>query len=151
MDRRNPLEEELAGACFVSRREAAGQAGRDAGVRDYVMLGLDDIFLDYAGQHDAGHPVHAALAAVQPGDRLAMQWHDVRPVLVNGAGIMVAQLSAKAAETWKGRQAEIKQVNVIGLLARTREDCRESEYQARLRVDQWEIPLCELALGGAEG
>ncbi len=148
MDRRNPFEAELTGACYVSRRETAEPAGRDTGVRDYVLLGMDDIFLDYAGQHDAGRPVHAALAAVQPGDRLAMQWHDARPVLVNGAGVAVAQLSAKAAETWKDRQAEIKQVNVIGMLVRTREDCRESEYQSRLRVDQWEIPLCELALGG---
>jgi hypothetical protein len=32
------------------------------------------------------------------------------------------------------------------MIVRKREDCREPEYQSRLRVDQWEIPLCELTV-----
>ena len=67
-------------------------------------------------------------------------------MLTSPGGVTVAQLSAKAMETWKNSYSNIQHIRVVGMLVRKREDCRESEYRSRLHVDQWEIPICELTL-----
>ncbi len=146
MDRRNPFADELTGPCFTYRRESAGPAGRDHDASDYVLLGMEDIFLDFAGQQPAGHPVHTALAGLQPGDKLAVSRNGARPALLNADGQMLARFSAKAADTWKDRLDTIRDVQVICNVIRQRTDCKESEYQDRLKADRWEIPICEIRM-----
>jgi ATP-dependent DNA helicase RecQ len=146
VDKRNPFVGELVGPCFVSRREGGGAASASPPEHDYVLLGLEDVFLDFAGRHDAGHRIHAALRALQPGDPVSIRTDGQRPVLVGPSGTVVAQLSASAAGTWRDGLAAIRQVRVICMVVRLRTDCKESEYQSRLRVDRWEIPVCEMVL-----
>jgi ATP-dependent DNA helicase RecQ len=145
-DKRNPFAGDLAGPCFVPRRESAGGAPGDARNRDYVLLGLDDVFLDFAGRCVGGDPIHAALGALQPGDCLRIRANGDRPVLVAPTDAVVAQLSAGAADRWRGCLAAIEQVRVVCLIVRCRSDCKEAEYITRLRTDRWEIPVCELVV-----
>jgi len=146
MDRRNPLAGDLVGPCFVSRRESTNATSTQIQARDYVLLGLDDVFLDYAGQQDSKHPVHATLASLQPGSRLTIRQYGTRPALVTPEGVTVAQLSSKAGETWSERLSTIRDVRVVCMIVRQRTDCKDAEYQSRLRVDQWEIPICEMTI-----
>ena len=146
MDSRNPFAGDLAGPCFASRRESGAGAEADLRGHDYVLLGLDDVFLDFAGRCAAHDPVHAALAALQPGDSLNLCANGERPLLVNPRGTAVAQFSADAAKRWRDRLSTIERVRVVCMIARLRGDCRESEYSLQLRTDKWEIPVCELAV-----
>jgi ATP-dependent DNA helicase RecQ len=145
-DMRNPFAGDLAGPCFAPRRESAGGTAGDARNRDYVLLGLDDVFLDFAGRCAGGDPIHAALGALQPGDCLRIRANGDRPALVAPTGAVVAQLSAGAADRWRGSLAAIEQVRVVCLIVRRRSDCKEPEYAERLRVDRWEVPVCELVV-----
>jgi len=146
MDRRNQLAGDLVGPCFVARRESTALTSAKIQSCDYTLLGLDDIFLDYAGQQESKHPIHAALAALQPGSRLKIRQYGTRPTLVAPGGVNVAQLSAKASETWSDKISRISEVRVICMIVRQKSDCKEMEYQSRLRVDQWEIPVCEITI-----
>jgi ATP-dependent DNA helicase RecQ len=146
MDRRNPYSGNLVGPCFAPRRESANGAVAGLVGREYTLLGLDDVFLDFPGRHDTGQPIHGALAAIQPGDPLTIRPNGERPVLVNPQGTVVAQLSSNAAARWRDNLSKIQQVRVICMVVRLRTDCKESEYQARLRVDRWEVPVCELVV-----
>jgi ATP-dependent DNA helicase RecQ len=144
MDRRNPLAADLGGPCFATRRESPVYIPVGARDRDYVLLGLEDLFLDFAGRQDAAHPIHAALNAMQPGDHLTIRSHGDRPTLLSPQGVAVAPLSANAAHAWRDRLSQIRQIRVVCMVTRQRADCKESEYQSLLRVDAWEVPLCEL-------
>jgi ATP-dependent DNA helicase RecQ len=146
MDHRNPFADELVGPCFTSRRETTGRTPERVDAREYVLLGLEDVFLDFAGQHAPQHPIHAALAAIQSGDELAVRVNGARPVLLSPSGVVVAQLSAKAVDTWRTDLSRIKQIRVVCTVVRLRVDCKESQYQTRLRVDTWEVPICELVV-----
>jgi ATP-dependent DNA helicase RecQ len=144
MDGRNLLAGELTGPCFTSRREGASSESLCG--HDYALLGLDDVFLDFAGRCAETDPVHKALAALHPGDSLTLRLIRDRPLLVSPQGVTVAQFSAGGAERWRDRLSEIEQVRVVCVIGRKRSDCREAEYNARLHVDHWEIPICELVI-----
>ena len=146
MDTQNPFFGSFAGPCFVSRRENAGGAAADLRGHDYVLLGLDDVFLDFAGRCAADDPIHAALGVRQPGDSLCLGANAERPVLADTKGTVVAQFSVGAAERWRDRLSIVDRVRVVCMITRQRTDCRESDYNARLRVDRWEIPVCELGI-----
>ena len=50
MDRCNPFVEELVGSSFVFRRESTDRVSRkETAAHDYVLLGLDDVFLIMPG------------------------------------------------------------------------------------------------------
>ncbi len=147
MDRKHPFAGDLAGPCYAPRRENAGAPSPAPAERDYALLGLEDVFLDFAGRLEAGHPVHAALGALQPGDALGVRRDgDCPPLLVAPQGAVVAQVSAAAADRWKDALAGTPRVRVIGMVVRLRTDCKEPDFQARLRADRWEVPICELAV-----
>lgn len=147
MDRRNPLAGELSGPCFAPRRENMSAGPVDLSGHDYQLLGLEDLFLDFAGRHEADHPIHASLAALKPGDCLSLRPGNSRPELIDARGGVVAQLSAQAGEKWGENLSRIQQVRVICLVARQRSDNPNNEYQNRLRADAWEVPICELTVG----
>lgn len=48
IDSQNPFITELVGQCFISRRATGSQISKQIEPRRYILLGLDDVFLDYA-------------------------------------------------------------------------------------------------------
>jgi ATP-dependent DNA helicase RecQ len=146
MDRRNLLAADLVGPCFAPRRESTNSRPLGSIDRNYVLFGLDDIFLDYAGRHEASHPIHAALGAIQPGDHLTIRQNGGRPTLLSPQGTVVAQLSTSAAHTWRENLSKIQEIRVICMVARQRSDCKEGDYHIHLRVDAWEVPFCEVVV-----
>lgn len=145
MDRRNPYTGELLGPCFDLRREQSDAMGEWKPERSYTLLGLDDVFIDFAGRHDPDHCIHRALASLNPGDKLKPLSQGKRVQLVNDAGIAVAQLSAKAAKYWTPALEAIDEIRLLGLFVRKKKDCAGSDYESSLRADRWEVPLCEIA------
>jgi ATP-dependent DNA helicase RecQ len=150
MDRPNPFAGDLVGACFAPRREIGGSPSAALAGHEYALLGLEDVFLDFAGRHAADHPIHAALRVLQPGDALGIRTNGERLVLVDPRGTAVAQLSAAAVGKWRENLSRVCAVRVVCVLVRQRFDCKEEGYRSQLRVDQWEIPVCEFVLRAEE-
>ena len=144
-DRRNPFADELVAPCFASREEREPVSPAIGGERDYTMLGLEDMFLDFAGRRAPDNRIHGALSALNPGDKLSPTGGRGSHVwLADSAGVVVAQMSARSAGFWGPRLDSIGEIRVLGLVVRKRTDNVDPEYQPLLRTDAWEVPICEI-------
>ena len=108
------------------------------------MLRLEDIYLSYAGGFEAGHPLHGALASLEPGDRLQLA-ADARGLgLFHSNGLAVARLSRQAELVWRGRLETVRDVRVVALLVRRADPEDDAARREQRRVAEWEVPLVEV-------
>ncbi|MCP5528041.1 MAG: RecQ family ATP-dependent DNA helicase [Verrucomicrobiales bacterium] len=111
----------------------------------YVILGLEDVHLGYPACFRAGHLVHAALAALTPGDRLSLR---SRPgggwLLCDQRGGAVARLSRKAEQSWGKRADSIVEIRVLALIHRRADQDQDPDRRQRCLVEEWEVPLVEV-------
>ncbi|MEI8122175.1 MAG: RecQ family ATP-dependent DNA helicase [bacterium] len=151
-DIRSPLTADLTGPCFCSRRYA-GQSGKEANsvCREYTMLGLEDLYIDYlGGRLPADSPV-LTMKTLQPGTILQVRESGDKIHLAAPNGETIAQLSASARKEWSGRLSEIVEVRLLGSCIRLRSDVVDENYVGRLRADEWEVPICEVVSRGGRG
>lgn len=109
--------------------------------RRYTVLGMQDIFLDYAGRMAAAHPIHKTLAQLQVDDRLELTGNLELRV---PRGISVARLSQTAAAEWGEHLPQIETIRVVALSSRLREQVDKDEFKKSLQCDRWEIPIVEM-------
>ncbi|MFZ5773335.1 MAG: RecQ family ATP-dependent DNA helicase [Thermodesulfobacteriota bacterium] len=134
---------------FICKREPPSTRAPDEGIlrRRYALLGMEDLFLDYAGRQPQENPLHRHLAALKPGDPLQAAANGNFIGLHDELGNRVARLSKAASETWKNRLASIERITVLALVQRLREDSGE-EYRPLCQLDRWEVPLAEITYRG---
>jgi ATP-dependent DNA helicase RecQ len=144
-DARPSLPDTLNGAAIL-RREFTGKTSEEARVfSNYQVLSLEDIHLGYPGWFGPRHPIHAALAALQPGDKLHMARDQSGNLeLRNAASTPVARLSKRAQVEWSTRLDAIKEVRFLAAVRRTAEQEADSARRERLQVQTWEVPLVEI-------
>jgi len=111
--------------------------------RRYDILGMEDLFLDYAGRKRLEDPVHASLAALKPGDPLRLVPNGDYIEIYDGKGYCVAQLSQMGRQSWRERLSSVERVTVLAMVQRHAEDSGE-KYRDRCQCEQWEIPLAEV-------
>ena len=111
--------------------------------RRYDLLGMEELFLDFAGRKRREDPVHDHLAALKPGDPLRLAPNGEYIELHDTKGNCVAQLSQKVRKLWRERLDSVERVTVLALVERRAEDTGE-EYRDRCQCEQWEIPLAEI-------
>ena len=82
------LQDTLADIPSVLRRQAPAELPQAVPElsRKYRRLSLRDVFLSFAGYRHTGHPVHRAIAALAPGDRLEVRLGLGRWELLDGGG-----------------------------------------------------------------
>ena len=121
------------------RRTTDGSVSRaPAFARRYRRSGLDEIHLGFAGRSPARYPMHRAIAALSPGDPLAVQveksgcW-----ALLNRAGTVVGRALRPPGGT---------RCSPASVLAIVDWGCTASEpgYQDWPRCDDWEVVVPEL-------
>jgi ATP-dependent DNA helicase RecQ len=112
--------------------------------RHLAILGMRDLFLDFAGQLPASAPVHRALASLKPGDHLQATALGQSIYLQTSDRISVARLAKEAQSLWALKLGEIQTIHVLALVRRQASQSKP-EYAERCRIDQWEIPLVEIA------
>jgi len=140
-DLRNPFLAEITGDHLLARTvNPLAQTGSLG--RQYVILGMKDVDLSYAGRFDESHSIHRHLARLNTGSKLSMDNHNGKVVLKDQDKI-VAALSKYAAEFWSPRISVVESVTVLAMIRRYRNDSEES-YQSRCKVEQWELPLVEV-------
>ena len=111
--------------------------------RSYRRLSLRDVFLSFAGYRNRGDPVHEAIAALSPGDRLGIRKGSRgRWELLNSDGIVVGRLAGgyKVPD-----DMHIKSATVLAV-ACWEKDNSDPEYQRGIQCDRWEVVVPELVL-----
>jgi ATP-dependent DNA helicase RecQ len=103
---------------------------------------LKDVDMGFAGRCAASHPIHQRIAALSPGDALALVQHEQRWLLQDAQGLTVGRMAA-SFDLPPGRVCH--KVTVRAVLQR-RLDQSAAEYQHRYLIDQWELVLPELVL-----
>jgi len=145
-DARHRFVEELAKSESVKRRAMPSATSLSPALlaRRYTVLGLRDIFLDYAGRMDNAHPVHAALKQLQHNDPLRLCANGQSLELITSSGLCVARLSQAAVGEWGDRLQQIEAIRILALCARGREDVDKEDFHKLLRCDNWEVPVVEI-------
>ncbi len=109
----------------------------------YEILAMKELFLDYAGQKPQSHPVHEALRKLTTGDKLQLVKNNDRLELMSG-DVVVARLAKTVTKRLIKELQNIKQVKIIALVQRSRNDIFDEKYASLCQVDSWEIPIVEL-------
>jgi ATP-dependent DNA helicase RecQ len=109
------------------------------------VLSLEGIHVGYPAYFGPNHPIHAALAALQPGQPLYFA-HDRTGNLElrNAASTPVARLSKRAHGEWSNRLDAVKEVRFLAAVRRTADQEADSARREGLQVQTWEIPLVEI-------
>jgi len=148
LDQRNPFLTEISGDHLLARTlNTTPQTGMIS--KRYIILGMKDVDLSYAGRINATDPVHQHLVQLKTGSRLSMDYSNGK-VLLKNQGTTVAALSKQASQVWSGQISTIVSVTVLAMIKWYREDSEES-YQSRCKVEQWELPLVEIVFDDKAG
>ena len=139
---RNPMMGALTDHPSVLHRDVGGSLPPPAPElsRCHRSLGLKDVFLGFAGYRNADDPVHGAIAALAPGDRLRVSTGSDRWSLLDGNGVVVGQTAASYAAP-SGMRCVSAKVLAIAEWDRKRSD---PQYQQHLRCERWEVVIPEL-------
>ncbi|WP_290650488.1 RecQ family ATP-dependent DNA helicase [Aquisalimonas sp.] len=108
--------------------------------REYTQLNPRDVDLSYAGRHAPRHPVHHALAALEPGDTLHLREVDGRWALFDDRDQQIGRMAQRFSIRPGRRPAEVR---VAAVIVRRREGS-DANYQRMLRCDHWEVALPEV-------
>ena len=135
------LQEALVGHRSSLQREPADlPPGPPALGYRHVRASLRDVDLGFAGRQDARRPVHRAIAALSPGDRLEARavaggiWE-----LLDRAGTAVGRL-AKGFQPPTGTRC--REARVFAIVQWSRE-ASEPRYRDTVRSETWEVVLPE--------
>ncbi|MBU1168670.1 MAG: RecQ family ATP-dependent DNA helicase [Proteobacteria bacterium] len=107
------------------------------------ILGMEDLYISYAGFYPETHKLHINLAALKTGDKVRLIEQENRIHIVNTLGQSLATLSKKATETWKNKTQAIVNAKVLGMVKRGQNDGHVNE-SFNLKVESWEIPIVEI-------
>ena len=111
--------------------------------RSYRRLSLRDVFLSFAGYRKPHGPIHEAIAALSPGDRLGVRMGPRgRWELLNSQGRVVGQL-AGSYRVPDGLQVKFAMVMAVAVWDKVDSD---PEYQRGIKCDRWEVVVPELVL-----
>ena len=143
--------QEVAGTHVRLRRpDVVRDSPRQSVGTAYTMLGMKDLYLDFAGRKPRKHQIHRSLKRLQTSDAVQLRSAGNGRVLVlDSRRTAVARLANSAADGWaQSRLQRVEEVRVVGMASRTRDDCAP-EFQDAIVVSEWELPILEVRLGHA--
>ena len=109
-------------------------------LRRYRRLSLRDVFLGFAGYRGPHHPVHQAIADLNPGDPLQVRMGTDRWELLDGNGMLVGQLARNFTAPAGASGVHAAVMAVVSWDA----ERSEPEYRKGLRSNEWEVVVPEL-------
>ena len=139
----NPHSSLLAGEFMLSRSSDVSGATPQS-IYTYILLGMDDLFIDFAGMRKEDHPTRKAIGDLGVGEVVLFKPTENTIELVNKAGISVARLSKSARNSWSKLLQEVEEVKVVAMVRRYKEDNSDGTEKERFFVDRWEVLLFEV-------
>ncbi|MEX0332157.1 MAG: RecQ family ATP-dependent DNA helicase [Puniceicoccaceae bacterium] len=109
----------------------------------YDIIGLDEIFISFAGLRDAQARIHKELSAISTGTPLFLHRNGEKIEIRTANRVAVASLSAKGGTKWADRLDHIQSVFTKAIVRRYKEDS-EIPSGMTVRCDSWEIPIVEV-------
>jgi len=143
MNQVNPHTAVLSGDYLV-RREKSHLPGKKFTGKRYRVLGMKDLFIDFAGIRIENHPARKGLQELQTGDQLLAQIRNDNIELVDGNGTSVSRLSQAARSEWLDHLNLIQDVRVVALVRRYKRDIQDTVFRDRCHGESWEVPIVEL-------
>ena len=135
---RNPHLGHLNGpACFHREGPTSGSYP----LKGHAILGLQDLYLSYAGRKAEDHRIHAALRKLHAGDTVILGTSTGR---LNHNGTTVASLSRKGREKIERIAESEVEGTVLAMVRRSVED-EDEQYRDGNRTATWEVPMVELS------
>lgn len=110
----------------------------------YDIIGMKDIFLDFAGRIGESNSVHQQLKKLKVGDSVQLKNSGEKLEICNPDGYPVAVLSKMARDKWVLVKDQIESINVMAMIERRIDDSKEPDYKKLLKVDSWELPVLEV-------
>jgi ATP-dependent DNA helicase RecQ len=108
----------------------------------YAIIGLDEVFISYAGLRSPDARIHTALQNLSTGSPLVLSRNGSSLVLTTPNGVEVASLSAKGRSLWQHRLNRIRTIETKAIVTRYKDDS-EPPSGLTIRSDSWEIPIVE--------
>jgi ATP-dependent DNA helicase RecQ len=137
----------LAGDAVLRRQWEPGaqqlQAVDTVAHLHYDIIGLDEVFIGYAGLRNPGARIHRSLRGLRTGSPLTLVANGQSMLLRDSAGVDVASLSAKGRSKWSDRLDRIEKIETKAIVTRYRDD-GETPDGITIRSDCWEIPVVEV-------
>lgn len=149
LDDRNPYFAEVKSNVRRRRARVAKLHPERTQGLTYQVLGMKDLWLDFAGRQSRNHCIHRALSQLQTGDKVSLKpGHNGRVGVLADENRRVALLSEATARKWPAyRIRGVDEIRVLGMVRRTRDDVNDPKYRDRLRVGSWEVPILEVREG----
>lgn len=110
----------------------------------YENIGLDQLFISYAGMRSPETRIHKTLKSLKTGSLLSLVRDDKGLLVRAENGVDVASLSTKGRALWEPRLSQIINVRTKALLTRYADDA-ETRLSLPSRTESWEIPIVEVA------
>ncbi len=110
--------------------------------RQYNIIGMDDVFITYAGLRDNNTRLHKELDKLKAGDSLQMKEEGGKILIETKKGFPLISLSQSGVRTWKHRLNSIINIKIKAITIRNKDDA--VDFEMKPRVDQWRIPICEV-------
>jgi ATP-dependent DNA helicase RecQ len=107
------------------------------------ILGLEDLYISFAGKFPKNHPIHRHLAELETGDPVTLEEKEGTIRIIDAAGRPLAKLSSKASEKWSGKTHFAMKARALGIVRRHTTD-GEARKDYPTLVDTWEIPIVEV-------
>lgn len=108
----------------------------------YDIIGLDEIFISYAGMRSPGTRIHQTLQSLQTGSPASLIHNGKGIVLRAENGVDIARLSAKGRSKWEKRLCHIQKIDTRAIVTRYKDE-GETPNGMTIRSDAWEIPVVE--------
>ncbi len=140
----NPHAAVLTGDCCLVRRLSPEQ-GKNHMSKRYTLLGMEDLFLDFAGVRNEKSPSRTALEQLNVNDQLSLIVKNEQLELVNESGISVARLSRAAQRRWSSRLNSIIDVRVVAVIRRYKDSINDEAFRQSCIGEAWEVPLVEIS------
>ena len=117
--------------------------------KHYALLGMKDLYLDFAGAKKEQHPARLALGELTTGDALSLELRNEHLELINDAGVSVARLSKSAKQKWLKSLEKILEIRVIALVRRNKDAISDEIFREKCFGEMWEVPLVEMTLSAS--
>ena len=98
--RPNPFLKEIRGGYTISRTYRGGAIENEFQNRRYELIGLNELYMDFAGCFDSGKGIHNRLARLKAGQRVLFHRANKGIEIHNMDGRCVGRLSKEGADKW---------------------------------------------------
>jgi ATP-dependent DNA helicase RecQ len=139
----NPHVSVLAGDFQFSRALSPG-CENNLERKHYSLLGMEDLFIDFAGVRKENHPSRIALGQLNTGDHLSLEMRNDKIEFINQSGVSVARLSKSLRLEWLKRLKMVQEIRVVAMVSRYKEAINDEKFKENCFGERWEVPVVDI-------